>query len=710
MNRPSSWAAALSSPLHRGRVLLAFWVIALLGLLGRAGEIQLRQGAHWRGEAERQHRAEGTVAAPRGSILDRDGSPLVVSHEVFRIGIAPHELSDRGAAAQHLVEALGIPAAEAERLTGSDRRWVQLPRVYPPRVREALAGVRGVHVERELRRFYPYGDLGRGILGVVLDGQGTGGIEQAFEDHLRGVEGRQVVSRDSGGRPIPGEQWILTPPRGGGDLVLTLDRNLQEIAREALEEAIRETGARGGDLLVTDPKTGELLAMVSLLEGSSNHLGGINTPYEPGSTLKPFTVAGLLELGLATLADSVDTENGRWQVAGRTISDVSRIGKATLADALRTSSNIGIAKAAQAYTPAQQYEVLRDFGFGVPTGIPLPGEASGLLRHPRQWSAQSGVSLSMGYEISVTPLQMAMAYGALANGGILMEPRLLREIRDAEGRVVERIEPREVRRVLSPAVVESIKQSLVEAVEDGTGSRARLATFAVAGKSGTARATGADGRYESGAYFASFVGFFPAERPQLVVFVKLDRPQGTYYGGATAAPVTRATMEAILAARRPPLDRTALAHLAQAQETERQAHAAAVAQAARELEGEDSRASAPGSAGATFTGAPPTSHPSPAPRRSGAAESSVRSVASPGAPVLVPETIGLPAREAIRRLHGLGLHVEWEGEGVVRATIPEAGERLVYGDTIRVVGVGLRSATGRGGAPGAPVSARRGGR
>lgn len=650
----------LRSPAFRGRILLVAWVGAFGGLLVRAGEIQLREGAIWQAEADRQHRGQRSLPASRGGILDRDGMPLALSHEVFRVGVAPGELRDRDEAAALLVETLKISPNEARRVVTSERSWVQLPTRYEPQVRERLAPERGIYVERELTRSYPHGELGRGILGVVIDEEGTGGIEQAFEPHLRGITGTQVVSRDSQGRPIPGESWVVQPPQAGGDVVLTLDRDLQEIAHEALLEALAETGARGGDLLVTDPRTGEILAMVSIQEGSSNHLGSINSPYEPGSTLKPFTVAGLLDLGLASMSDSVDTENGRWTVGRRTVTDVSVVGKVTLSHALRVSSNVAIAKLAGAFDPLQQFELLRDFGFGVRTGIPLPGESTGLLRHPRDWSGQSAVSLSIGYEISVTPLQMAMAYGALANGGLLMEPLLVREVRGPDGQVLERHEPRVVRRVVSAESAAEVNQALVDAVQDGTGSRARLSTFQVAGKSGTARATGADGRYEAGAYFASFVGFFPAESPQLVVFVKLDRPQGAYFGGATAAPVTRATMEAVLAARHPPLDRQALATIARNQE---------LARDPAPLNG--------GGVPALFASWE---------ARSGAMAAASRSLTLPGMEVLVPEVRGLPVRTAVRQLHGLGLHVLWDGSGEIVGTRPTAGARLQAGDTVRVIG------------------------
>jgi cell division protein FtsI (penicillin-binding protein 3) len=666
----------------RRRALLAFWLICGIGLTARSVELQLLQGAQWRAEAERQHRTTGEIPAARGAILDRDGVPLALSHETFRVSVAPHEVRDTTATVDQLVESMGISSPQALQAFQTTRRWVTLSGRYPPATRDALEGLRGVYVERELRRFYPHGELLRGLLGSVIDEAGAGGVEQQFDEHLRGTPGLEVLSRDSEGRPIPGESWMVEAPRSGGQVILTLDADLQEIASEALREAIETTGARGGELLVTEPGSGEILAMVSVKDGATTHLGSINTPFEPGSTLKPFTVATLLHAGKASLADTVDTGSGQWRVAGRTITDVASPGRVDLAHALRVSSNVGVAKVAQRLSAAEQYEHLRDFGFGVPTGVDLPGEVGGTLRRPQQWTGQSPASLAIGYEISVTPLQMAMAYGALANGGTLMEPRLIREVRDPAGRAVERHEPRAVRQVVSREVAGEVTRALVDAVEDGTGGRARLATFAVAGKSGTSRAYGENGGYEAGGYYASFVGFFPAEDPQLVVFVKLDRPRGEYYGGATAAPVTRATMEAVLAAHRSPLDRRALAAIARSR--------ALPTPAQPSFGGAERGPTHENGIAREMTGPEIDGAPLPRfvarPDVSGTpAGGDPRPQAVPDEGLLLPDLTGLPLRTAVRRLHGMGLSVLWEGGEAIGGTRPGAGTVVSPGDTIRIL-------------------------
>lgn len=658
----------IRSPVRR-RLLLGVWLLAGLVIVGRAVELQVVEGAAWREEADRQHRRTSEVPAPRGSILDRDGVPLAVSHETFRVSVAPGEVQDRTGTAELLSTAMELSRGEADRVLRSGRSWVVLPGRYPPSVREALAGARGVYVQRELRRFHPHGELMAGVLGAVVDGQGVDGIERSFEATLAGLPGQEVQARDARGRPIPGELWEVRPPQGGGEVVLTLDVELQEIAQEALTEALEKTQASGGDVLVTDPRSGEILAMASVRDGRPAGLTALNSPYEPGSTLKPFTVASMMAHGVASLRDSVDTEQGSWRIHGRTITDVKRVGRVDLAHALRVSSNVGIAKLAEGLTPGQQYESLRDFGFGTPSGLPIASEAAGRLRRPTEWSRQSAASLSIGYEISVTPVQMAMAYGALANGGVLMEPRLIREIRGRDGEIIESNPPRALRRVVPEEVTVELRQVLVDVVEDGTGTAARLTTFSVAGKSGTSRAYSPTGGYAAGEYFASFVGFFPAEDPQLVVFVKLDSPQGAYYGGSTAAPVTRATLEAVLAARRPPIDRRALA---------------VIAQRSREEQDPASPLTAP---------APvrPASLPMDvsSPITSGS-EDEWNPVVPGGDPVVVPEVRGLAPRVAVRRLHARGLHVVWMEAGEVRGTLPAAGTPLAPGDTVRLLAAGGR--------------------
>jgi cell division protein FtsI (penicillin-binding protein 3) len=635
--------------------------LAAAAIVGRAVQLQAVEGERWAAVAADQQRGRQPLPARRGGIFDRNGVPLALTHETFGVAVAPRELRDPRAAADRLVAVLGLTPAEARRAVAPGRRWVVLPGRFTADQRKQLAGLRGVHWERKLDRFYPQGAVGREVVGAVSgDGRALGGIEQQFDEVLRGTPGHAVVRRDARGVAQSTILLPVDPPRDGADVYLTIDFRLQEIADGALVEAIRTTGASGGDLLLADPRTGEILAAVSRRPGTARSLAAITEPYEPGSTLKPFVVASLLAERRASLDDVIDAENGVWQVGRRTIRDVQRHELLSLRDALRVSSNIAIVKLVTKLSPGEQYRYLRDFGFGTPTGIDYPAESSGRLRQPRQWSALSQVSLAMGYELSTTPLQLTMAYGALANGGILYEPRLLREVRDADGVSVARSEAQPLRRVLPRQVATDLTEVLVAAVDEGTATRAALTTFEVAGKTGTARRTGQGGRYDTGSYTSSFAGYFPASDPQLVIFVKLDQPRGAIFGGLTAAPVTRETLHGILAAHTRAFDGTSLL-------TARRLELPPLATAAAA----GVQASSPGREG-PFVYFLAEGQPQPE-----AMEERV---------VALPALEGLHLRDAVRRAHGLGLRVRLQGGGVVERTRPEAGASLAPGDTVLLVG------------------------
>lgn len=657
------------------RVIILAAILGGAGLVGaRVTQLQVVQAATWKDRADGQHAARRALPAPRGTIYDRDGVPLAVSQEVYRISVAPRELREPDAAADALVEALGIDRRRARRAVDPKRNWVVLPGRYGAPVRERLADVRGIHFERVHQRFHPHQDLALEVLGRLSgDGRPLGGVEQELDSLLRGQEGSAVVRRDGAGRPIPGAELRVSEPVPGRDVVLTIDVDLQEIAHEALREAVEVNKARGGDLLLIDPWTGDILAAASRQRGGNRHWTGVTDPYEPGSTLKPFAVAALLGNRRVTMSDSVFAENGVYTWRGRTLRDVHGYGWLTVHDALRYSSNIALAKLSTKLERAEQYTRLRDFGFGSPTGVPYPSEASGTLRRPQGWSAYTQASLAIGYEVAVTPLQLAMAYAALANGGTLVEPRLLREVREDGGMSARVFEEQRLRRVVDERTAAQIGDALADVVRDGTGRRASLGDFVVAGKTGTARQT-AGGAYRTGAYAATFAGFFPAVDPQLVVLVKLDRPSaGAYYGGSTAAPVSRETLAAMLAARVAPIDRRPLARTPESWEAAG-ARLVSVASAAPDAASSAASAAEESVAGPFVL----TLDASPSRRAS-----------APPTPLVV-DVAGLSLRDAVRRLHALGLTVRVEGTGRVTRTKPAAGEPAVPGAPVTLIAEGSR--------------------
>jgi len=644
-----------SSPVRhrwRRRIILAGWLLGGLVIVGKAATVQILQRSHWIEKAAAQHQEALEVPARRGAILDRNENPLATSTETYDVAVAPRELRDgsREEVVKLLATELELSRKKIRALSDPERVWIEAGNGFPPRVREMLDSIQGIYLKPAWTRHRPYADLAEDVLGKILDGEGRGGIEGGFDEHLRGASGAEVQALDSRQNPIPGRSVLVEPPVPGGDVILTLDRDIQEIGHEALAEAVATTGAKGGNLVISDPKTGEILALVSIQEDGSGNLSAINSPYEPGSTLKPFTVAAILGHGVAALSDSVDGENGTWVAGGWPLRDVHPYGMMTLADALRVSSNIGIAKVAEGLTPGQQYQMLRDFGFGSRTGIGLVPESSGSLPRPADWSRTSPSRLAIGYEIAVTPVQMVMAYGALANGGKLMQPRIVKELRDPEGRTIFESEPRVVRQAIPGKLARQLSELLVDVVADGTGTAAQLATFTIAGKSGTSRAYGADG-YGDG-HYASFVCFGPVEDPQLVIFVKLDRPDGSYYGGSTAAPVTRATMEAVLAAHQAPIDWEAMASHDRRQPRDNPLPGAQLASS-------------------TLSSSPSVRTP--------------RTVTQPETGAVVPDVSGLSPRLAVRRLHALGFRVRLDATGQVVGTDPPPSTPLSPGDTVRIL-------------------------
>lgn len=633
--------AAQSAAVRRRRLMLLGILVGVVGLTARALKLQVVDADMWQARAEEQHEKQSEIPAPRGTIYDRDGVPLAATSEAFRINIAPRDVTNRERLAKRLQTLTKLDQKAIRRALDTRKKWVVLPGRYDTSVRQALDSIPGVHFDPVQTRFYPRGQIAGDIIGVVNSaGQALSGVELEFDSILVGEPGIALVRRGSRGRAIPGAMVPAKEPKPGRDIYLTIDSDLQEIATEALRDAVQKTGSRGGDLLLADPRTGEILASASVRGLTADNWRAATEPYEPGSTLKPFTIATLLAEKRARLTDSVFAENGVYVNEGRTLRDVHAMGWASVADALRESSNIALAKLSARVEPQLQYQYLRSFGFGSPTAVTYPSESSGLLRRPAQWSRFSQASLAIGYEISVTPLQMVLAYGALANGGVLMEPRLVREVRSRDARVAEQFEPRVVRRVIPERVAEDIREVLVDVVETGTGGEAALGPYAVAGKTGTARSFTA-GRYESGSYTASFAGFFPAKSPQLVFLVKLDSPKGAYYGGVAAAPVTRATLEAALAARSTVFDKRAVA--------------AAAPPPLRDdrLVAEDDAAAAHRPVTGPFIFALNAGAPA--------------RVKSSTAVSALPDVTGMTVRDAARQLHAHGYRVRVIGRGRVHA-------------------------------------------
>lgn len=643
---------------HGVFVLFAFTLVA------RSAWVQLAETERWRTRARQQQVTASEIPAPRGAILDAAGTVLVESRQLVRLAVAPAEVRD----AQRLRAALhaaGVPEEYVRRAADRDRKWVELPGRFLTTDVADLTAMRGVHPRPVLERVPPATDGLRRLLGTLgHDGAPAGGIESMLDSLLRGRPGRSSLVRAARGVRFASPQEQGEPPVPGHTAVLTLHQGLQDIAERALGDAIAELGASGGDIVVLDPHTGEVRALASRrARRDASGATALTEPYEPGSTLKPFIAAALIERDRVRLDERVPTYNGTYTLGARTIHDVHRARELSFAEVIRHSSNIGIVQVAERLSPREQFEALRDAGFGMTTGVPYPSESPGRLRPVKEWSKLSPASLAMGYEIAVTPLQLAMAYGAIANGGELLEPQLVKEIRAPDGTVTWRNGRRVVRRIMSPATAQTVRTLLRDVVAEGTATKADLATFQLAGKSGTARRVRADGRgYEAGKYTASFVGVFPAEAPQIVILVKLDDPAGAYYGGRTAAPVTKAVLEAAIASRDAALDRRRLAEVPQRVAALRAAVPESVVVAERAARAEEAqRAPFVVELGVTWPEA--------------------ERVVTPRA---VPDVRGLSTREAVRELHRAGFRVALAREAAGPPTSPGAGTVLPAGALVRL--------------------------
>lgn len=548
-------------PSRSRRYLLLLLLLAGFGIiLFRLVTLQVLQAAELTARADRQHQKSVTLEGARGTVTDRHGKVLAMNMEVPSIFGVPTSLDSPTNAARSLSPVLRIRRDEIEKKLRQDKHFVWLARKVEPEQGQRLEqlSIDGIGMVMEGRRFYPKGPLLAHVLGFVgMDGLGLEGLERRYEAQLHGEKRVTILQRDALGRTVFPKGLREQVPAPGHALTLTIDEVIQYIAEKELEEAVNNAHAKAGTIIVMEPQSGAILAMavsprfdpntVASLTADRWRNRALTDTYEPGSTMKVVVAAAALEEKVMMPGSMVFGENGRMTIANTTIHDHEKLGWMTFAQMIQKSSNIGAAKTGMLLGEQRMYRYLQAFGFGQRTDVDLPGEVGGLLKSPREWGRRSLASISMGQEVGVTPLQMVSAVSAIANDGVLMKPYVVSEVRDQKGQLLKNILPHVRRRTVSPDTARTLTTILEGVVTNGTGMKAAISGYRVAGKTGTAQKVDPrTGTYSSSLSVGSFVGFVPADAPRLAMIIVIDEPQGEAWGGVVAAPVFRRVGEQVL--------------------------------------------------------------------------------------------------------------------------------------------------------------------
>jgi cell division protein FtsI (penicillin-binding protein 3) len=649
--------------------LIAFLLVGgLIVVFGRAVHLQVVQRDHLGALARDQYVKTIELAGRRGEIRDRNNGPLASSVEVDSIYVDPAVLAPdeagRRAALDQLARAAGLSKERTRKLVarvlqpGSRFAWVKR-RASPAMVATVKAlNLPGVETVKEARRFYPQKELAAQVLGFPgADGKGLEGLERSLDDELSGQGASVRALRDARGRSLLEEESVPVDRRSGATIELTLDRTVQYLAERALAKAVTDNHAVAGTAVVLDPRTGEVLALASEPTFNPNVIPrhdqrdavrnrAVTDSYEPGSTMKTFLLAGALDAGAINATKTFDCEGGAWRVGRHTIHDHEGYGLLTAPQILKVSSNICSGKIGLSLGGARVAEIYRAFGFGAKTGVELPGEIAGVVGDMKRDIETVTAAFGQG-PITATPLQIATAMGAVANGGTLMRPYLVKRVVGPDGTVSRQGAPQAVRRVIRTETARTMAHWMEAVVsKDGTAEKAAIDGYPVAGKTGTAQKVDRGGGYGR-ARIASFGGFVPADDPRLVILVVIDEPQGQIYGGQVAAPAFREIATGALKVLGVPPTRAL----------------------ARKAEPPPAKAA-----------------PSAAPAEPAIAEGWVE--ADDGAPeagaVRVPDVRGLFARAAVRRLAGAALEADLDGTGKAVTQEPPAGSFVEPGSRVTI--------------------------
>ncbi len=510
--------------------------------------------------AQKQHNMFIELEPRRGTVYDCNLKPLAVNLVFESVYAEPNQLSreQKERIAAQLAPLLALERSFLASRLDRDKAFVWLARKVSPEQAQQIRALKfkGIGMIKESKRCYPNDYLLSQVLGFAgLDNTGLEGLELYYDNYLKGEPGWATVLRDARSKRLDLNDTTV-PAKDGYHLVLTIDEVVQYIAERELEKAYQTYHAKGASIIVIDPRTGQLLALANRPGYDLNKPGHVSKDqirnraicdmFEPGSVFKIVTAAAALEENKVNEMTRFFCENGEYRVANHTLHDHRPHGWLTFREVIEQSSNIGTSKVAQLLGPDKLYEYIKRFGFGAKLGIDIPGEINGSIKPPRQWSKTSIACVPMGQEVGVTALQLATALSVIANGGYLMKPYLVREVRDRQGQVIDYYPPTLVRQVLSEETAARMRKILIGVMENGTGKMGKLGQFTAGGKTGTAQKLDPNGSYSHDKYIASFMGFAPAEDPQVAIVVTVDEPHPYYFGGVVAAPVFKRVAEDVL--------------------------------------------------------------------------------------------------------------------------------------------------------------------
>ena len=533
--------------------LVGFVFIVLFMVIGaKAFTLQVYHSPWLAQKASSQYEKSLKSSGKRGTVYDRNLREMAVTVDVASIAARPSEIKNLQSTSKALAKALKMDYRQIKQSLKSKSPFVWIKRQASPKETEAVStlGLAGIEFVPARNRFYPNKALASQALGFTgLDGYGLEGIEFAYDRYLRGSDNNLTVFKDALGKVFD-EKQKSNDHIDGRNIILTIDSTVQYIAENALAESVKEYSAKSGIAIVMEPQTGAVLAMAQIPFFNPNAYTDFNEklwrnraitdPFEPGSTMKIFSAAAAIESGNVKAHDIFFCENGTYKIGHNVVHDIKKFGWLSLQQIIKYSSNIGAVKISEKLGPKILYDMFRKFGFGDKTGIDSPGETAGSLSYYKNWTTVDTSSIAFGYGISVSAIQLIAAVSAIANDGILMKPYFVQAITDESGKPLKQFHPHPVRRVITEQTAHTIKAIMKTVITSGgTGTRAALENYTVCGKTGTTRKLDESGTYSDSRHIATFVGFTPADRPQLAILVVIDEPQGQYYGGTVSAPVFR---------------------------------------------------------------------------------------------------------------------------------------------------------------------------